>query len=59
MDEFLTTKEIATALKVNILTIRRWIAAGKLNATFLGKEYRVKRSDFDIFLSERQVRKEK
>ncbi len=56
MDEYLTTKEIASLLKVNILTVRRWIIAGKLPATFLGKEYRVSRSDLEKFLSERRVK---
>ena len=57
MDEYLTTKEIATLLKVNILTIRRWIIAGKLPATFLGKEYRIKKSELEVFLNERKVKK--
>jgi excisionase family DNA binding protein len=57
MDEYLTTKEIATLLKVNILTVRRWIIARKLSATFLGKEYRIKKSELDAFLSERKVKK--
>jgi excisionase family DNA binding protein len=57
MEEYLTTKDIATLLKVNILTVRRWIDAGKLKALFLGKEYRIKRSDFDQFMKEREVNK--
>lgn len=57
MDEYLTTKEIASMLKVHILTIRRWIASGKLPATFLGKEFRIKRADFENFLEERMVKK--
>lgn len=57
MDEYLTTKEIASLLKVNVLTIRRWIGSGKLPATFLIKEYRIKKSDLDKFLSERGHKK--
>ncbi|MDP2638173.1 MAG: helix-turn-helix domain-containing protein [Candidatus Levybacteria bacterium] len=57
MEEHLTTKEIAGFLKVNILTVRRWIASRKLPAIFLGKEYRIKKSDFEAFLKERQVNK--
>ena len=57
MDEYLTTKEIASALKVHILTIRRWITSGKLPATFLGKEFRIKKSDFEKFIEDRQVKK--
>jgi len=55
--DFLTTKEIAELLKVHIITIRRYINSGKLSATFLGKEFRVKRSDFEEFIKKRQVRK--
>lgn len=57
MDEYLTTKEIASILKVNVLTVRRWIDAHKLKAVFLGKEYRIKKSHFEEFMSERQVEK--
>lgn len=57
MDEFLTTKEIAKSLKVNIITVRRWIVAGKLPATFLGKEFRISKKDFEQFLEDRKVNK--
>lgn len=57
MEEFLTTEEIAKALKVHVITVRRWIVAGKLRATFLGKEYRVGRNDLDRFLREGRARK--
>lgn len=57
MDEFLTTKEIASILKVNIITVRRWIVAGRLPATFLGKEYRVTKKILEKFLEARKVKK--
>jgi excisionase family DNA binding protein len=57
MEEYLTTKEIASLLKVNVLTVRRWILARKLQATSLGKEYRIKKSDLDSFLEVRKVKK--
>lgn len=57
MDEYLTTKEIASILRVNILTVRRWISANKLKALFLGKEFRIKKSDFEEFIKEREVSK--
>ncbi len=50
MEEFLTTKEVAKALKVHVITVRRWIVAGRLSATYLGKEYRVSKKDFEKFL---------
>jgi excisionase family DNA binding protein len=57
MEEYLTTNEVASILKVNILTVRRWIKAKKLNVIFLGKAYRIKRSDFDLFIKNREVSK--
>lgn len=56
MDEFLTTKEISQLLKVNVLTVRRWIKARKLPATLLGKEFRVKKKDFERFIEDRKVK---
>ena len=50
MDEYLTTEEIAVLLKVHVITVRRWIVGGKLPATFLGKEYRIVKRDFEAFL---------
>lgn len=37
----LTVDEIALQLKVDRVTIRRWIAAGKLRAVKLGRSYRI------------------
>ncbi len=50
MEEYLTTEEIANLLKVNIVTVRRWIKSGRLPATFLTKEYRVTKSDLEYFI---------
>ncbi len=57
MDKYLTTKEISKLLKVNLLTVRRWITSGKLAAIDLGKEYRVERKDFETFITKRKVKK--
>lgn len=57
MEEYLTTKEIADILKVNVITVRRWIIASKLPATFLGKEFRITRKDFKKFLAQRRFKK--
>lgn len=54
---FLTTEEIATHLKVNIITVRRYIKSGELPAMFFGKEYRVKNEDFEKFLLKRKVKR--
>jgi len=38
------------------ITVRRWIAKGLLPAYSLGKEYRVKKVDFDKFMESRKVK---
>jgi excisionase family DNA binding protein len=53
-DELLTTEEIAEELKFHIETVRKWIREKKLKATRINrKEYRVRRSDLDKFLEDR------
>lgn len=56
MEEYLTTKEIASILKVNVLTVRRWIESKKLTAYRLDKAYRINKLDFERFLSERKIK---
>lgn len=48
--EFYTAKQLAEKLSVNVMTIYRYINAGKLNAYKFGKEFRIEKSEFDIFL---------
>lgn len=48
--EFYTAEELANKLRVNIMTIYRYIKAKKLSAYKIGKEYRVDRSEFESFL---------
>lgn len=47
---FYTAREIADTLKVNIMTIYRYIKAGKINAYKIGKEFRIEKEEFEIFL---------
>jgi excisionase family DNA binding protein len=55
LEELLTTEEIAKELKYHIETVRKWIREGKLKATRINrKEYRVKRSELERFLAEKQ-----
>lgn len=49
--KFYTAKELAESLKVNIMTIYRYIKAGKLNAYKIGKEFRIDADEFNKFLS--------
>lgn len=48
--EFFTTEELASCLKVNVMTIYRYIKAEKLKAYKIGKEYRIDKNEFNSFL---------
>jgi excisionase family DNA binding protein len=52
----LTTENVAELLQVDVETVRRYIRKGKLRAIKLGREYRVRRDDFEEFLEERKTR---
>ena len=55
-EEFLSLQEAADHLGVSVYTVRRWIKEGKLRAFKPGKEYRIRESDFEEFLRDREVR---
>jgi excisionase family DNA binding protein len=55
-DELLTTAEVAARLKVTRQTVQRLIHDGKLVASRVGREWRVKRSELDAFLKAFQNR---
>ena len=48
--EFYTAGELAEKLRVNIMTIYRYIKAGKLTAHKIGKEFRIEHSEFERFM---------
>lgn len=48
--EFYTAKDLADKLGVNIMTIYRYIDAGKLKAYKIGKEFRIDKAEFEAFL---------
>jgi excisionase family DNA binding protein len=48
--EFYTAKELAEKLRVNIMTIYRYIGAKKLKAYKVGKDFRIAKKDFDDLL---------
>jgi len=50
-NEFYTSKELAEKLRVNIMTIYRYIKAGKLKAYKIGKEFRIDKGEFNKFLN--------
>ena len=48
--DFYTAQELADKLRVNIMTIYRYIKAGKLKAYKIGKEFRIDKTEFEAFL---------
>ena len=55
--EFYTAKELAEKLHVNIMTIYRYINAGKLKAYKIGKEFRIDKKEFDKFLEKSKIKR--
>jgi excisionase family DNA binding protein len=53
--EYLTAEEIAAKLRVDITTVRRWLAAGELPSIRVGRQYRVEQLAFEAFLKSREV----
>jgi len=56
IQEFYTAKEIADKLKLNVMTIYRYIKSGKLKAYKLGKEFRIEKQEFDDFLNNVKIK---
>ena len=48
--EYYTAKDVADMLKVNIMTIYRYIKAGRLQAHKIGKDFRIEKSELERFL---------
>ena len=48
--DFYLVDELADKLRVNRMTIYRYIKAGKLEAHKIGKEYRISKTTFNAFL---------
>ena len=49
--EFYKAEELAEKLRVNIMTIYRYIDKKRLRAYKIGKEYRIDKKEFDRFLN--------
>ncbi len=49
--DFYTAQELAEKLRVNIMTIYRYIKAKKLKAYKIGKEFRIAEKEFNEFLN--------
>lgn len=48
--EWLTSDEIAEELRVHVATVREWIRQKKLKAAKFGRDYRIKRKDYEEFI---------
>ena len=48
--EFYLVEELAAKLRVNPMTIYRYLKAGKLHAHKMGREYRISKDEFERFL---------
>jgi excisionase family DNA binding protein len=48
--QFLTPKEVAEKLKINLLTVYSYIRKKKLTAIRIGTNYRIDRIDFEKFI---------
>lgn len=55
IDKFYTAEQLAEALQLNIMTIYRYIKAGKLKAYKFGKEFRIDKAEFEKFIKKSKV----
>lgn len=54
-EPLLTVGEVAALMRVSNMTVYRLIKAGQLSAIRVGKNYRIRRTDVDRYLTERSV----
>ncbi len=50
---WLTPQEVADELRVNYITVLRWLNAGELRGYRLGTQWRIKREDLEAWLENR------
>lgn len=53
--EFYKAEDLSEKLDVNIMTIYRYIKAGRLKAYKIGKEFRIDKETFNAFLKESKI----
>lgn len=54
-DVFLTTEEVLEYLQVNLRTVYRLIKAGKIPAVRVGRQWRFRKADIDLWLESQQT----
>ena len=52
-EKMYTTKEVAEQIRVNVKTVRNWIASGELVALDIGGEYRISLANLEKFKERR------
>jgi excisionase family DNA binding protein len=57
-DRLLTVAEVAATMRISNMTVYRFIKSGQLTAVRVGKNYRIRESDVDEYLSQRTVKAE-
>lgn len=50
-ERLLTPAEIVTRLSVSLVTVGRWLREGKLKGVKAGRQWRVRESDLEAFLT--------
>lgn len=55
--EYYLCEELAELLRVNIMTIYRYINSGKLEAYKIGRHYRIQKDEFNRFLESVKISK--
>jgi len=58
-ERFYNIQEVAKILNVSDGAVRKWLKAGALKGIKLGRIWRIRESDFDKFLKERESTGEK
>lgn len=53
---FLKAEEVAELLKLNILTIYKYIQKAKLQAVKFGRSYRIEEKDLEKFIKEHKIK---
>jgi len=52
VEEYFTVKEVSEKLKLNTMTIYKWIKQGKIRAIKLGDTWRISESELNRILNE-------
>ena len=48
--DFYLVSELADSLRISLMTVYRYIKAGKIKAHKIGKEFRISKDEFERFL---------